>query len=414
MMQNCNILYVCSGRSFHSGNPGRKISSVVECWRQMGHKVLHVCGGDILEEAGGGKALAYGADSHYRQWYRRTGILDPIIRSISERRDIRHHAAIVRHLAKHCESFRPNVIWERSCRLHCAGLVSARRLGVPYVLEWKDHLVDYRFSLFRRKALRMERRKNQDADFIVVESGVLRDELGRKGVDIGKIIVAHNAVYADQFTRDNDRRLRARKELGVDSDTILVGYLGSYAFYHDTARLVLAADILRKHGACGKIRVLMVGAGMEYPASRRLAESLGLLEGMLTMKPGVPKDEVPGILAALDIAVLPGSTDIICPIKIQEYMACELPSVVPDYACNREVLRDGETGMLFKPKDAEALAAKIVSLSVSKKQREEMGKRAREEAMRRFSWGATWGAALKTVLERQCGKSEEFDANLEV
>jgi glycosyltransferase involved in cell wall biosynthesis len=170
-------------------------------------------------------------------------------------------------------------------------------------------------------------------------------------------------------------------------------------------RLVLAAVIIRKRDAARKIKVLMVGAGKEYLESRKIAESLGLLDGILTMKPGVPKDEVPGILAALDIAVLPGSTDIICPIKIQEYMACELPSVAPDYACNREVLRDGVTGALFTPKDEADLAAKIIHLADNRELREEMGRRAREEVIRRFSWEATWGAALECVLERTHAKS---------
>jgi glycosyltransferase involved in cell wall biosynthesis len=374
----------------------------------MGHDILHVCGGDIEQRLGAGSSEQYGGASFHQQWFRRSKLLGPFIHTASERRDIQHDMAMVPHLAQVCETFMPEVIWERSCRLHCSGLVMARRLGVPYVLEWKDHLVDYRASLFRGKALRMESRKNREADYIVVESGVLRDELGRGGIDVGKIIVAHNAVNAAEFTRDSQERARVRKELGVSDDTVLVGYLGSYAFYHDTARLVLAADIIRKQEAAGRVQILMVGAGKEHQESRTLAEKLGLLDNILMMKPGVPKHEVPGILAALDIAVLPGSTDIICPIKIQEYMACELPSVVPDYACNREVLRDGETGMLFKPKDESALAKKIAILAADQKLREAIGRRAREEVIRRLSWEATWGAALETVLEREREKAAAF------
>jgi glycosyltransferase involved in cell wall biosynthesis len=398
------ILYLCGGRSFCSGDPSRKLAEVADCWQRAGHDVKHVCGGDAyVNGVPGGEA--YGSQETYARWYRRVPGMTPLVTSVSEWRDIRHDRWMFEHLGAICSRWCPDVIWGRSCRLHCAGLTFARRIGVPYVLEWKDHLIDYRFSLFRGRALRMEARKNREAAYIVVESHVLRDQLGREGVDAGKIIVAHNAVQADQFSRDKRKRAKVRNELGVDNDTVLVGYLGSYAFYHDTARLVLAANIIRKGSPAGKTRILMVGAGKEYARSRQLAEDLELLDSVLIMKPGVPKEEVPGVLGALDIAVLPGSTDIICPIKVQEYMACELPSVVPDYACNREVIDDGRTGALFTPKDATALAGEIVALAQSRGLREAMGRRAREEVIRRFSWQATWSAALETVLERECPKS---------
>jgi len=82
-----------------------------------------------------------------------------------------------------------------------------------------------------------------------------------------------------------------------------------------------------------------------------------------------------------------------------------LPSVVPDYACNREVLRDGETGLFFKPKDASALAEQIIHLAESCELRKEMGRLAREDVVRRFSWEATWGTALEQILSRDRSSS---------
>jgi glycosyltransferase involved in cell wall biosynthesis len=273
------------------------------------------------------------------------------------------------------------------------------------VLEWKDHLVNYSFSLFRWRALRLEKQKNREADYVVVESGVLRDLLALSSVSLQKIVVAHNAVDSSEFARDQNKRVQVRNALGVGDQTVLVGYLGSYAFYHDTRRLVLAADIIRKQGANVDVKVLMMGSGKEYRQSRGLAEELGLVDQHVLMMPGVPQHEVPGVLSALDLAVLPGSTDIICPIKVQEYMACELPSVVPDYACNREVLRDWQTGLLFNPGDEAALAEKIALLAANRELRKTMGKHARTDALRRFSWEATWGAALEAMLTRVVARS---------
>ena len=148
------------------------------------------------------------------------------------------------------------------------------------------------------------------------------------------------------------------------------------------------------------MRILMVGGGKEFPECQNAAEKKGLLGSKIIMHPGVPAREVPALLSALDVAVLPGSTDIICPIKIQEYMAAELPTLAPDYPCNREVITDGETGMLFTPKNEEALASRIHILAGDAILRRRLGRKAREEVLNRFTWEKTWGAALEEVLHR--------------
>lgn len=397
------VLYLCSARSFRSDHPGRKIASVAQCWRGMGNEVVLVCGGDIEVTPPGIQAQEYGRAAYHNQWFRKLRILGPLVRSASERRDLLHDAAMLKHLQGVCCSGKPDLVWERSSRLHCAGLTLARELKVPYVLEWKDHLVEYRFSFYRSRALAMEILKNREADHVVVESGVLRTGLAGQGVDVRKVIIAHNAVEPREFVRELAHRTRVRTELGVSDDTMLVGYLGSYAFYHDAARLVLAADLCRKKKAKANLKFLMVGAGKEYSQTHELAVKLGLLDELVVMRPGVPNKEVPGILAALDIAVLPGSTDIICPVKVQEYMACELPVVLPDYSCNREVVRDRETGFFFEPKNATSLAEMISLLAANSGLRRSVGERARAEVLRRFTWEATWGAALSAALDARNG-----------
>jgi glycosyltransferase involved in cell wall biosynthesis len=395
------ILYICGGRSFYREDLNRKLMEVAKCWERAGHEVKHICGGDLIEKGRNSRAVEYGEQSAHAKWYRRNPIFKLAVTSVSEGRDLLHDRKMFEVIMNECKEWGPEIIWERSSRLHCAGLRLANEMRIPYVLEWKDHLVNYRHSIFHRRALDLEKRKKSDSDYIVVESEVLRRELGSEGIDTGRIIVAHNAVGADEFVQDGEMRMRTRFMLGVQENVILVGYLGSYAFYHDTERLVLATEIIRRVHESTNVKILMVGAGKEYERCRRRAQELKLTDDLLIMKAGVPKEEVPGILAALDIAVLPGSTDIICPIKVQEYMACELPAIIPDYECNREVVKHGETGMLFQPKDQTALADAIVFLAQNWEMRKRMGRCAREEAIRRFSWEATWGAALENVIQRE-------------
>lgn len=395
------ILYLAGGRSFGAASPPRKFSEIIQCWGRMGFAVELVCGGDLPGGAYHGEAVGERkALRRTPRWYRRLASFAPLVNSISEHHDIRHNAACLSHVRQLAGRARPDLIWERSCRLHDAGLIVARELNVPYVLEWKDHLIVGHFSWHRSRAVAMEQRKCREADWVVVESEVLRELLAREGVHAERLIVAHNAVDPGQFTGDPDKRAATRRQLGIAEDEFVAGYIGSYAFYHDTARLIRAAHLLRQREG-SKVRVLMVGDGKEYPETRRLAEHSGLLSsGALLMNPRVPQPEVPGLLAALDVAVLPGSTDIICPIKVQEYMAVGLPTILPGYAANREVISEGETGLFFTPKDERSLADAIGRLAANRDLCQHMGMRARLAVRERFTWEKTWGAALEEVLRR--------------
>lgn len=394
---SANVLYLCGGRSFRSEKPGRKIDGVVRCWRGLGFEVDFICGGDF--GARRGVEAVYGAEAHHRKWYRRAAWLSPLLHSLSERRDVLHDAMLRETLTERVKNKRPDVVWERSSRLHSAGLVIAERIGVPYVLEWKDHLIPYPLSWRRSQAMRLEAEKNRRANWIVVESERLRNDLARENVDRSKIIVAHNAVDPSQFRPDEGERRRIRGRLGIQDDQVLVAYLGSYAFYHQTPLLPRAAEILRNRRG-NAVRFLLVGSGKECHETRLLAERAGLLGSTIIMHPPVPEDQAPPMLAAADIAVLPGSTDIICPIKVQEYMAAGLPAVLPDYDCNREVISDDVTGALFTPGDEISLADRIEALAFDRDARLMIGRAAREEVLQRFTWEATWGAALRQVFER--------------
>jgi glycosyltransferase involved in cell wall biosynthesis len=396
-----NIFYVCGGRSFRSDNLRPKIEGIVNCWRQSGHKVDVICGGDFSQAEGAYQAGTANAQSP-QKWYRELKILSPLKNSISEKRDIDNDKLMQARLELMTSQNKPDIIWERNSRLHCAGLEVARKIGVSYVLEWRDHLIPYSISLYHHKAVRMEKYKNQQADYIVVESQKLKEDLAKEGIDKQKILIAHNAVNPQTFRIDTAASREYRKTLGISDDEILVGYLGSYSHYHDMTRLVLAADILSRQSQA-KIRVLMVGKGRDYEKLHKLATNLQLLGSTLIMKPWVPKEAVPRVLSALDIAVLAGSTDIICPIKVQEYMAMERAVVLPDYPCNREVVTDGKTGILFEPKNEKALAEKLLLLAKDSQLRGRLGKAARQEILQRFTWEKTWRKALQEIIFRTGG-----------
>ena len=79
-------------------------------------------------------------------------------------------------------------------------------------------------------------------------------------------------------------------------------------------------------------------------------------------------------------------------------MASKLPSVVPNYACNREVLADMRTGVLFEPGNEVDLAEKIECLARDSELRKSIGQAAQKDVMERFSWQTTWVKAVENII----------------
>jgi len=396
-MARKKIIYIISPRSAFSTNPGRKISSIIALWKKK-YDIVTFFGGDIL----GDKAHAvssYGNASVHEKSYRKSAILEPLVHTFSELKDIVHNVKSYFYLQEYYAQDKIDLIWERSSRLHFAGLLFAKKHNIPYVLEWKDNLVNYKWSFLKPISLYFERYKCNQADKIVVESQVLKDALAKDGIDKTKIIVAHNASDSSVFVRNEEEGKAYRESIGIKNDMILVGYLGSYAFYHDAKRLVLAAEIIKQKGYVDSVRFLMVGNGKEYKECFNLAKEKELLDDILIMKQAVPKEEVPKILSAIDISVLPGSTEIISPIKVLEYMASETAVIAPDYPCNREVITNNIDGLLFEPKNENDLAKKIETLLVKPESIKPLGKKAKESVTEKFSWESTWGKALDDIVK---------------
>ena len=395
------VLYVISGRSFYSSKPGRKISSIVKCWRRIGYDVKCIFGGDLYLNADSKEhninENSYGNVDYYNAWYRNYVLLKPFVNTVSEFRDIQHDNKLKRELRFLIEEWKPNLIWERSCRLHISGITQAQEYNIPYVLEWKDHLLDYGLSLLKPYATYVENKKNKLSSNIVIESAVLKRQLAASSLNENKIQIALNAVEKSEFSgKASADAENIKQTLHISSNKIVIGYMGSYAFYHDVERLVLAAKMLEKENL--PVKFLLVGVGKHYEECLALAKSLNLESEYFSFHEPVSSSQVPSYLNVFDIAVLPGSTDIICPIKIQEYMAAGLPVVLPDYECNREVISEGIEGRFFKPFSEDSLAEVLRYLIENSSARQKMGVAGAALSGENFSWEATWGKALNTVI----------------
>ena len=95
------------------------------------------------------------------------------------------------------------------------------------------------------------------------------------------------------------------------------------------------------------------------------------------------REQVLALIAGFDIALQPRVVEYASPLKIFEYMAAGRAIVAPDQENIREVLRDGETALLFDPARPEAMWQAILRLARSAALRQRLGSAARAEIVRR-------------------------------
>jgi glycosyltransferase involved in cell wall biosynthesis len=121
----------------------------------------------------------------------------------------------------------------------------------------------------------------------------------------------------------------------------------------------------------------------------RLAAQLGVAERLYFTGPR-PYREVPALLAQADVALLPLADGVVArcftsPLKLFDYLAAGLPIVAVDFPTIREVLRDGENGLIVPSDDPVAMAAAVRRLLAEPDLARRLGDRAQADA-REYTW----------------------------
>lgn len=133
-------------------------------------------------------------------------------------------------------------------------------------------------------------------------------------------------------------------------------------------------------------RLEIYGGGSERQALEQLANQLDIAP-RVRFCGAVPHEQVPKILRKLDIFCVPSVSDSESfGVAAVEALACGVPVVAGAVDGFKEVLRDGETGFLVPPGDAESLAERLVQLAHAPSLRQEMGRAGRADVQARFEW----------------------------
>ncbi|MEX8501441.1 MAG: glycosyltransferase family 4 protein [Leptothrix ochracea] len=278
-----------------------------------------------------------------------------------------------------------DMIYERYSLFMAITVLIGRARGIPVILEINDSasVERVRALFFLKMAMAIERWTLSRCAGLVFVSGNFRDRVQQvHGVPLAPAIVSHNAANIDKFSFTPEQRAAARAKWGLEGH-VVCGYLGAFLPWHAIDQFVMAAAESLK--AQPNLKLLLVGDGITFEAMQTFIKAQGL-ERQVVMTGRVAHDEVPGLLAAMDMAVLPSAGDYTSPVKLFEFMACGIAPVAPDLAPIREVLKEDQTGWMFQSGDMKAAVSMVARRSQEPEELKRVGGAARDYIAHERQW----------------------------
>ncbi len=363
------------------GGESVHIEELISALRDLGHEVIEIGHVDM-----GDQGLRNGPSLTSTI----TRLLPKVIR---EPLELSYSLLAYRRLRRACLTHKPDILYERANLFLLSGVWMKRHHKLPYILEVNAPLFQERRThdglAWQRLARWSEETAWRNADCVLPVSNVLADFLRQAGVRDDRIAVVPNAVNLARFGAPVDNA-EAKKKLGLEGRTVL-GFAGYARAWHRLDRVV---DLLCS-AEVADLHLVLAGEGPGLQALQDYAQKQGVSE-RVTMTGPVPRDQMAGLISAFDIALQPGVTAYASPLKIYEYMALGRAIVAPDTPNIREILRDGESVLLFDPDAPLAFNRAIERLAQDPDLRARLGNSARATIIDR---GLTWENTARRVAE---------------
>ena len=224
----------------------------------------------------------------------------------------------------------------------------------------------------------------------------------------GRLHLIGNGIDERRFDRSLYPRGREdkRRELGLQAGHLVVGMVGRLVREKGFEEFFAMAGSLAREFR--QARFLVVGISEEGeqwdavdPAA--LIARHGIADRCIVLE---QRSDMPELYLSMDLAVLPSHREGI-PRALLEAAAMGVPIAASDIRGCREVIVDGETGLLFALKDVEAFTGVVRSLLRDAEQRRRLGEAGRRRILQNYTEGRTAArliACYEKILEEK-GKS---------
>ena len=267
------------------------------------------------------------------------------------------------------------------------GRIAARIAGTPMIVYtahgfyFHDDMQAVKKAVF----IGLERFAGKMTDLLFTQSTEdAAAAVAHRFLAAANVVAIGNGVDPARFVAgDDETQRRMRASLKIPDTAIAIGMVGRLVAEKGYREFFAAAA----HVAQARPEVFFVVVGDRLPSDHASPVTIELEQARIALGARLIvtglRDDVPDLLAALDIFTLPSYREGM-PRTIIEAMMMALPVVATNIRGSREEVMDGETGILVPVRDARALAEALVGLVDDVGERRRMGDAGRERALALF------------------------------
>jgi glycosyltransferase involved in cell wall biosynthesis len=229
------------------------------------------------------------------------------------------------------------------------------------------------------------------ADGIQFLSSELYKCVQKLNIDENKVFLITIGVDTEIF-KPREGKDSLREEMGIRENDIVVLYVGRLDLVKGVNYLLKAAKEIIPHYK--NVKFLVVGDG----SLRREYEGFAKSFSDNIIFTGFFRGDIATLMNISDLFVLPSLSEG-SPSVIMEASASGLPVIATEVGEIPEMILDGKTGILIKPKDMDGLVNALKKLIANPPLAKEIGKAGRKRMEEKYSW-ETICKRIEDVFER--------------
>ena len=303
--------------------------------------------------------------------------------------------------------------WQALSRREPSLIAAIRREISVLIKDFQPDVIHYNFSGYTAYFQLAVAKTCRAPLLLVLHSSLFGRETGSDTV-LGKLMSSADWVTAVSRSTMDDARAIA-KEIGGRSSVIYNGLtlracdpsplpwaeprlmvIGRLAFEKGFDVAIAALKLLRERFP--RLTLHLVGDGPERAALQRQASDLGI-EQSVEFVGMVPNRMIPGLLKLATIVLIPSRSRESFSLVAIEAAQMGRPVVAAAAGGLREVVREGETGLLVELESPQSIATAVGTLLANPQRTGKMGNYAREWARNAFGLDRLMGE-YETVYRR--------------
>jgi len=268
----------------------------------------------------------------------------------------------------------------------------AKRYSTPYILQTHGQL--HRIDAWRKLKwfydVLFGYRLLRDAAKVIALNHVEAEQYRAMGVPEEKIAIIPNGIDLSEYVNLPPKGA-FKKKFNIPENGKIILYLGRIHKIKGIDILIKAYAYMRNKMNLRDIVLVIAGPDDGYlNEAKRLAQALDVSNHVLFTGPLYGEDKMAAYIDS-EVYVLPSRYETF-PMTILEAYACEKPVVASEVGGLRDLVRNGETGLLFKPENVKQLAERIFNILNDDKMAEEMGLKGRNFVEENF--------AIEKIIEK--------------